>query len=101
MNDETDLTRLIDALRDARLTIPDEVRNIPHLIIAVKANAPRGGRFDDDDDDFHDEMLSDTPAMNMSDGRGLRRRGRKRPGGLNDVVLKQAALAKRLSVPRS
>lgn len=49
-----DLTALIEALREVNLTIPEEVTDIPGLIIAVKAGGKAGGGDDDlnlDDDD--------------------------------------------------
>lgn len=51
-----DLKALFDALRDAGLTIPDEVDDIPKLIIAVKASGMKPKETADDLDDDVDAV---------------------------------------------
>lgn len=43
----SDLQDLIEALRGAGMTIPDEVADLKHLVIAIKASAGGGGGDDD------------------------------------------------------
>lgn len=72
-----DLSALIDALREKGMTIPDEVSDIPGLIIAVKAGAGSGGGDADLDNDDDVDLDGDTAAapggggapMLMSDDR--------------------------------
>lgn len=59
---DDEFQRLVDALREVGLTVPDEVNDIAGLIIAVKAGGkPRGDNDDDDDDDEDDEEFTLPP----------------------------------------
>lgn len=73
-----DLSKLIEALKGAGLNIPDEVTDVPGLIIAVKASGGAGGDdlgLDDDEEDLGGAGTADTQAapggapMLMSDAR--------------------------------
>lgn len=81
-----ELKSLIEALKVAGLTIPDEVTDIPGLIIAIKASAGEGG--DDEEDDLEDD-LEDEPVAEVTGGV---------PGGMQMSLQKQqekaVALAK-------
>lgn len=62
--DQGGLSKLIDALREAGMNVPDEVTDIPGLIIAVKASGGIGGGDDLDDDDG----LIDAPGGGAAGG---------------------------------
>ena len=66
-----DLNKLIEALKGAGMRIPDEVNDIPGLIIAVKASGgePDGDEGDDlNDEDFELDAESADPQMTPGGG---------------------------------
>ena len=98
---DTRLVPLIDALREAGFIVPDEVRTLGHLAIAIRANAidfkKRKGDDVDDDQGDDDQGLADDGegpeslkdfGMLFSDGRapGDDTMMVKTPGGRHRVT---------------
>lgn len=79
---------LVDALRSAGMTIPDEATDLNGVIVAILSQGVSWrDRDDDDDEDGSPQTSGETqPApgapMLMSDGRGLEPHMARRFGGL-------------------